>query len=329
MRRRRTLLVVATALAVATVAMYLGAAALTYDQVSRLEPDCGGRFVGHTPAAWSPERASGDWTSDLDVTPWLVPAWQEVRFPSRDAGIELRAWWMPSTVDGPAPLVVVVPGRGACVRDPAVLLPAGMLWHAGFDVLAVDLRDHGSSTWEDGRYAGGTEEYRDVEAAVDWAIAAGSGRAGIGVTGVSMGGVTALISAGQDPRIGAVWEDSGYADIVTRIADELSQRGYPPILAAAGPLMGRLIGGDDFESHTPLAAVRALGDRPLAVVHGGDDARTYVSHAADLVSEAWRAGVPTETWVVPGAGHGQVMFLHPEAYAARLAAFFRAAFSGA
>lgn len=328
MRRRRVLVLAAAILGLTTGGLYLGAAAVTYDQVSRLEPDCGGRFTGYTPATWTAAGASGDWSSDLDVTPWRVPTWQEVRFPSRDAGIELRAWWMPATGDGPAPLVVVVPGRGACVRDPAVLLPAGMLWHAGFDVLAVDLRDHGASTWEDGRYAGGTEEYRDVEAAIDWAIAAGSGRAGIGVTGVSMGAVTALIAAGEDPRVAAVWEDSGYADVVTRIADELSQRGFPPILAAAGPLMGRLLGGDDFDSHTPLAAIRALGDRPLGVVHGGSDRRTYVSHAADLVAEAWRVGVPTDVWVIPDAGHGEAMFLLPDRYAARMVTFFRDAFSG-
>jgi uncharacterized protein len=329
MRKRRVVIIVAIVI-VLMILGYLGAAALVYEQVSRIQPHCDGRFAGNTPAAWTAEEASRDWTvPDFDPTPWLVPTWSEVRMPSRDPGIELRAWWMPAEDPAGAPLVVVIHGRGACILDPTVLLPAGMLWHAGYSILAVDLRDHGESTVEDGRYAGGTEEYRDVQGAIDWAVGQGYGGGGIGTMGTSMGAITALITAGQDPRVKGVWEDSGYADAVTRIAEELDQRGYPTILAAAGPLMGRLIAGDDFDAHTPLAAVGELGDRPLAIVHGGSDQATYVHHAADIAAEAWRLGVPTEVWVVPGMGHGQLMYAEPAAYATRLVAFFQGVFNGA
>ena len=76
----------------------------------------------------------------------------------RDAGIEVAGWWIPAAASpsgAPAPTVIVVHGFTACRHDHAVLLPAGMLYMHGFSVLLVDLRDHGDSTREDGRFAGG------------------------------------------------------------------------------------------------------------------------------------------------------------------------------
>ena len=49
-----------------------------------------------------------------------------------------------------------------------VLTAAGMLNKQGFNILALDMRDHGDSTIEDGRHAAGTEEYQDVLGGFDW-----------------------------------------------------------------------------------------------------------------------------------------------------------------
>jgi acetyl esterase/lipase len=202
------LLLVALAVALAA---YLGAAVVAYDRISRVEADCGGRFLGDTPAAWTTERPTARPQGvTFDATPYLVPEYQEVRLPSRDPAIELNAWWLPSGVGPDEPVVVIIPGRGSCIRDPDSLLPAGMLHRLGYGVLLLDLRDHGASTVEDGRYAGGTEEYRDVQGAVDWLVAQGAVPGRIGVLGTSMGAAAAIIAAGQDDRIAAVWEDSSY-----------------------------------------------------------------------------------------------------------------------
>jgi pimeloyl-ACP methyl ester carboxylesterase len=85
----------------------------------------------------------------------VQPAPEDVRIPSRDAGIELAGWWLPSA-QADAPAVIVVHGVAACRRDHTVLLPAGMLHRNGFSVLLVDYRDHGDATIEDGRFAAGT-----------------------------------------------------------------------------------------------------------------------------------------------------------------------------
>ncbi len=309
-------------LIVVTVA-YLGAAVVAYDHVSRVEAHCGGRFLDYTPAAWSTNRPTGHpEATRFDSAPYVVTDYDEVRLPSRDPAIDLHAWWLPSQ-DGPeAPAVIIIPGRGSCIRDPDSLLPAGMLHRLGYGVLLLDLRDHGESTVEDGRYAGGTEEYRDVQGAVDWLVAQGVESGQIGVFGTSMGAATAIIAAGQDERIAAGWEDSSYADMERRIAEELEQRGYPRLLAPAAVLVARLVSGDDLASHTVLGEVANLGGRHLFIAHGAEDQATYVSHAFELDKAARSAGVLTDLWIVPEAGHTDAMFLHPAEYEDRLAGFF-------
>ena len=64
--------------------------------------------------------------------------------------------------------VILSHGFGGCRKGANDLLAAGMLHRNGIAVLMIDLRDHGDSTKEDMRFAGGTEEYRDVLGAWDW-----------------------------------------------------------------------------------------------------------------------------------------------------------------
>ena len=325
----RTRLISAVVVVIATVviAAYLGAATLVYDQVSAVEAHCGGRFPGSTPASWSTDRPSTpEARAEYDSGRYLVADYRAERFSSRDAGIDLNAWWLPSQ-DGPlAPAIIVISGRGSCIRDPDSLAPAGMLHRLGYGVLLLDLRDHGESTVEDGRYAGGTEEYRDVQGAVDWLVGEGIVPGRIGLLGTSMGAATAIIAAGQDDRVAAVWEDSSYADVETRIAEELDQRGYPRLLAPAATLVARLVSGDDFTSHTVLGEVANLRGRHLFVTHGAEDSATYVSHAYEIDEAARAAEALTDLWIVPEADHTEAMFLDPAEYERRLGSFFGGAF---
>jgi fermentation-respiration switch protein FrsA (DUF1100 family) len=309
------------ALAMLLSAGYLGAAALVYDEVSRVSADCGGRYVGYSPASWSPPA----WATDFDAAPYFTSDYESVRVPSRDAGIELHGWWLPAAEAG-TPAVVVVHGRGDCVRHPQVLAPAAMLHRLGYEVLLIDLRDHGASTIEDGRYAGGTDEYRDVMGAVDWLLGRDEPPSNVGLLGTSLGAATAIIAAGVDERVGAVWEDSGYAAMERRIEEDLEQKGLPKILAPAATLIARVVSGDDLASHTVTGETEHLAGRYLFVTHGEEDASTYVAHAHDLLARARAAGVLVDEWIVPGAGHVAAMFQHPREYEARLGAFFERAF---
>ena len=129
-------------------------------------------------------------------TPWPLPEPEEVEFASRDpelAGKSLAGWWIPADAADPAaaPAVVLVHGIQSCRREANVLLPAAMLHRAGFSVFLMDLRDHGDSEGDDGRFAGGSEEYLDVLGGWDWVAAQGVPAERIGLLGLSFGSANA------------------------------------------------------------------------------------------------------------------------------------------
>lgn len=320
MSRRRALLAV-TVIAVPILA-YAGASTIVWDKLTSVPTDCGGRWSGNTPESFVvPEPYV------LDTTPWAMPAPEEVRIPSRDPGIDIAAWWLPAAGENPAeaPAVIVVHGFTACRRDAAVLMPAGMLHRNGISVLLIDLRDHGDSTREDGRFAGGTDEYRDVLGAWDWLrTAKGHAPARIGLLGISLGAATVLLAAGAEPGVAAVWEDSSYADLGSAVDAELTREGYPTFLAAGGVLAARLLSGDDLVSYSPLDAVLRLDGRPLHISHGTEDKRLSVQYGHQLEAALRADGGAVTTWFVEGAAHAEAMITHAAEYEPRLVDFFSA-----
>jgi hypothetical protein len=312
-------IVIALLVAFAAFAIAYGAASVVvWNKLTDVPTDCRQKW-----GANSPESFAVPTSYVLDTQPWAMPAPEEVILPSRDSAITIAAWWLPA-VEPDAPAVLVVHGFGACRRDHAVLLPAGMLHRNGFSVLLIDLRDHGDSTIEDGRFAGGTDEYRDVLGAWDWMQTEKGIRAErIGLLGISLGAATVLLATGQEPRVAAVWEDSSYADLDSAIQAELAREGYPGFLSAGGVLAARLISGDDLVSYSPLDAVKLLQGRPLFITHGTSDTRLSVSYAHTLETAVRADGGDVETWIVPGAEHAEAMLTQTAEYERRLVDFMR------
>lgn len=313
--------------AVLALVAYGGASALVYRKLTKVTGQCPPSWLANSPTSFSLLAFDGgpvDGHEQFDTTPYFMPEPEAVRFPSRDPGMEVSGWYLPAA-DPAAPTVVVVHGLTACKRDHAVLLPAGMLHREGFAVLLIDLRNHGDSSFKGGRYAGGTEEYRDVLSAWDWLQRAKGAPANrIGLLGISLGAATVLIATGHEPGVAATWADSSYADLRSAIGDELSREGYPGFLAPGGMLAARLLGGDALTSYSPLDGVHDLGGRPVFLTHGDRDGRVSVRYASVLADRIRADGGRVETWIVPGAGHTEAMLLHPDEYERRLVGFFRA-----
>ena len=331
---RTALVIGALAAAGVGAAAYAAAGALVYLRGARVKPDCGGRFAGFTPAAYSavwgdpadPTIPFGEW----DAGPYLMPDFDRVRFPSRDPRISMDAWYVPPAQPANGRAILMIHGYGSCKRDPVVLLPAGMLHRNGFAVLLADLRDNGASTIEDGRSAGGTDDYQDVLGAWDWLAAArGFDARQIGIFGGSLGANSVMIAMGEEPAVAAAWVDSGWSDARTAILEELRFRGYPTWLAPAAVTMARLIDGVDMDRRSPEQALRHLAGRPLFIVHGDPDQRVLTHHAFDLAAAAREGGVVVEPWIIPSPGHTIGMFLLPDEYERRLVEFFSAALADA
>jgi dipeptidyl aminopeptidase/acylaminoacyl peptidase len=301
------------AILAAVVLGYGAASVYVYNRLSLIPEVCSGGRAD--PTAFKVEH--------VDTTPYRLPPPTILSFPARvDAGITIAASWFPAPAGLDAPTVILVHGLGGCRMGPTDLLAAGMLHRNGLAVLMIDLRDHGDSTKEDGRFAGGTEEYRDVLGAWDWLRGQGVPEQRIGIMGFSLGAATTMIAMGQEPRIAAIWADSSYGDIGSAIRDELSRNGFPTILEAGGAFAGRVISGDDIEAHSPLETTTLLNGRPIFLTHGLLDQRISIRYAYELAASVAAHGEVAGLWVVPDAGHTEAIRLHPAEYEQRASAFF-------
>ena len=319
--RRRLLPVVAAVLVVAGLLAYGGASVIVYDQLSAVTAHCGGADADQSPTSFQ--------VAGIDTRPYLMPAPESVTFPSRnDPDVKISGWWEPSSAGLDVPTIVLVHGHDGCKRNPTNLLAAGMLHRHGMAVLLIDLRNHGDSTVTNGRYAGGTTEYRDVLGAWDWLRTRGVPTGDIGLLGFSLGAATAMIAMGEEPRVAATWEDSGFADIGEAIRDELARNHYPTWLELGGVVAGRILSGDDLEAHSPLETTAVLAGRPIFITHGAADQRLSVRYAFELAAGVWEHGGQVTPWIIPGAGHIQAVTLVPAEYERRLVAFFTAALGG-
>jgi uncharacterized protein len=320
-RRRAVVLGLVVVSVVVGLSVYVGAGYLAYDALSAVEPHCGSAsYAAQTPADFSITGAQ----VAPDVSAYRFVDYTDVAFPTRGSGLTIRAWYAPPREAG-GPIVIVVHGYNACRRAWNVLLPAGMLHRAGFGVLMPDLRNHGDSDSDGGRWAGGAKEYLDVLGAWDWLIGRGVPASRIGLFGASLGAATVTIATGEEPRVAATWADSSYADFSTAAAEYAESKGYPSWVAGPAVPIGHLLGDPALGTKDPVDELAHLAGRPYFVVHGLEDTTIRPHNALDLAKAAAHAGTPVEPWLVPGAQHTQEMLLVTDRYDARLVAFFSTA----
>lgn len=243
----------------------------------------------------------------------LAPIWdpsalgldfEHVVVPTAD-GPSLAGWLMPAG-PGPAPGIVLVHGWESA-RD-RTLPHAQFLHAAGYHLLAVDVRGHGSNGPEDLPISIG-EFAADAAAGIRW-LAARPEVTDVALFGHSMGAAGALAAASREPRIRAVVAVSTPADS-TRLTRQTFRLVALPIPApVAWPLAwltarvylrprGHVVADVDASQ-----AVKAI-DAPVLLVHGDEDGVMPVRHL-DRLAAARRAALPnavTETLVVHGGHH--------------------------
>ncbi|MBI1280741.1 MAG: alpha/beta fold hydrolase [Anaerolineaceae bacterium] len=305
---------------------YVAGGTVVYNKISLVEAQCKHytttEWLQNTPRAFV---ATGE--SNANLNAYAMSAYQDVSFPSREDKITISGWYVPApgVDEASSATVILVHGLNDCKRTPFILMPAGMLNKAGFNVLMIDLRNHGDSQVVDGHYGGGVVEYRDVLGAWDWLVNTKHfAPEKIGLFGTSLGAATVLIAMGEEPRVAAVWEDSSYSDIYVTIDAELTRNHFPTALAGAGIFMGRLLSNRDLTDKSPLQAIAKLNHRPLFITHGSADTRLTVQYAYDLAAAAKANGEDIQPWIVEGSEHVRAMFNHTAEYEQKLVAFFKA-----
>lgn len=298
---------------------YFGFGYVLYNQLADISDGCQGP-AANTPAKFDDQ--GGYWTDHgFDFAAYAMPDYETVSFPSRQTDINISGWYVEA--DANAPAVILVHGLGSCKRDHNVLVPAGMLSHAGFNVLMLDVRDAGDSDFEDGRSAIGNEEYLDVLGGWDWLQQTkGIPAERIGLLGNSLGAATALIAFDQEPRLAAVFVDSPFSNLPQIIREELARNNYPQFLYSSGIVMAQVVAGDNVLAFDPEDALRHANGRPLFIIHGTADKRINVHHTERLAEVAQETGANATFWIIEGVDHVQAAADETAAYEEKLITFF-------
>lgn len=262
-----------------------------------------------------------DWP-ERDFTPFFMPTYEEVRFSSRQTNLQISGWYVQG--DPGAPAIIVVDGLGGCKYAQATLVPAGILWHDGFSVLMIDLRNTGDSDLDNGYSAIGNKEYLDVLGAWDWlGREKGFAPNQIGILGNSLGAAAVLFAFQAEPRIAAIALNSPFANLPQIIREEMRNNHYPGFLAPVSIWMGKVVGGENIVERDPVQALLSAGERPVWVVHSTADTRIGVHHSRQLQAAAEQAGINATFWYVDEVGHVRTPGVMPEEFRVRLGGFFR------
>tara|TARA_X000000950_G_scaffold63708_1_gene78024 strand:- start:1042 stop:2115 length:1074 start_codon:yes stop_codon:yes gene_type:complete len=278
---------------------YFQAGMIVYSGATLAEPTCEDHAPYNTPASFTPhlwgtdmiDAAASNLTTNVTADApgglaiWSMPVWSNVTVHMDEEPIALQAWVVEQNPD--EPWVLFVHGIRSCKANHEVLLPAGMLAEAGYNVVMMDMRDHWESTLEDGQVSAGQKEWRDVVAVWQWIQdEKGVPAERIGVMGASMGAGTVGIAFAQEPGMASVFLDSPFSNMGDIIVEELSFRGYPTFLKDAGIFAGRVSSGEDLVAHNPIDGAHLIGNRSMTIVHGEDDMRIRIHHGEALCDAA-------------------------------------------
>ena len=236
---------------------------------------------------------------------------EEVTLATQD-DLNLRGWYIPSR-NGAAVLLL----HGHSGNRLAVLHQAEALIRAGYGCLMMDLRAHGHSDGH--RYARSEWLVADVLTAVAYLSKRPEvNQAGIGVYGVSDGGLFALQAAAKTVAIRAVVVDGSSA---------ANFEDYPPtqtgfqrfILYPVQQAYLKLI--DRFSTQPPLPAnmqiIPKIAPRPIFFISTGNKLeRRMVQGFYDS------AATSKSLWEIPEARHASGWLSHPELYDENLVRFF-------
>jgi dipeptidyl aminopeptidase/acylaminoacyl peptidase len=253
---------------------------------------------------------------------------EDVTFPSRGHNYKVYGFYLPGQPDAPA--LISVHGWKATRHDKYHLDRAAALRDLGYTVLTIDLQDNGGDTVEDGRLSMGYKERYDVLGAFDYLLSRGFTADKIGLVGESEGGSTILMAAGLEPRIKAIWEDSGYTRADSVVTEQAQNFGYPPFVVLPGMAWGFLKTGDRIWEVTPidLGPTFAANKQAVYIIHAEQDTRVLYHHGVDLYNAYQKAGVDVTFWSLPDTdlpdnAHAVAITYHHDEYMKRLDEFFK------
>jgi alpha-beta hydrolase superfamily lysophospholipase len=206
--------------------------------------------------------------------------------------------------------ILFVHDRGSYRREALRMLSTV---HAlGFPALVVTYRnDPAAPPSPNQRYSLGRHEWRDLEAAVDYAVA--SGAADVVLVGFGMGGSASALLVRESEsasRVRALVLDAPLLDPAAVVADAAAARNIPPFIVTMAKGLAGLRYGIDW---TGLDQVRHAEDLevPILLFHGVADDEVPI-RSSDRFAEAASTVAGYERALE--AGHGEAWNVDPAGY---------------
>ena len=192
----------------------------------------------------------------------------------------------------------------------------------GYDCVTVDLRTAGLSEGT-GINTMGYNEAKDVGEVCKWIRKEYGDDVVLGLYGQSMGSATIMQYCSEDPNLGFIIEDCGYASM-TDTVHEIQSRllkfvdwdaFYPKAIKYA------TIDGITYDDVRPIDSVAKLDpDVPMMILHSLPDAYIVVDNA-DRIYEAKRGKKEIHKYTL--APHSASFFMHPIQYKKDIDAFLK------
>lgn len=233
-------------------------------------------------------------------------SYETIAFESPD-GLQLKGWLIPNNRSDS--LIIVCHGHGANKGD--VLFAAKFLHDSGYEILLFDFRAHGES--QGGIATLGWLEPNDLKAAINYAKNRINPE-NIGVIGFSMGGSTAITTAGQTKDIKAVVADSAFADRSRLIRKAVNF----PLLDYTTVLFAQMQGLNTYEN-LPMDYASKISPSALLIIQGDQDHLVEIEDAELLYDKAKE---PKELWLVENTPHVRAYQTEKQEYEKRVLEFF-------
>ena len=262
-----------------------------------------------------------DYRDTINASDYFIDSYEDVSFPSTD-DVVISGWWMEQNPGGPT--VIVNHGLTSSKYSSGILLASGILYRNGFNVLAIDLRDHGDSTCEDGYYSAGQKESYDSAAAVNWLVdKKGIPPSALGIYGQSLGALTALTTSQHTNNFSAIAVHDPPVNFETLVREEMEYQGFPAFLFEPTSHYARIFEGISLTNITPETSLTRSVKQPILIFNGMLDERVLPHHSLDLVDLADSLGIKTELYRYEDAGHVQSLWTYTDEFEQIIVRFFQ------
>lgn len=264
--------------------------------------------------------------ADWDPSDYFIENYREVSIFADDGEIELKSWWVENNLSNPT--IILLHGLTSSKNSPDILLPMGMMNKSEFNLLAIDMRDHGESTCEDGFYAAGQNETDDVVAAIDWLINKGISPSNIGIYGNSLGALVGLMTPAKTNEFGSIAVIDPPVDFETLVREEMSYQGFPTFLWEPIYHYALVFKRINMLKDIPEEALSKGNKQPLLIFSGLQSDRVLPHHSDDLVDIAKANDIDYNIYKYDGMGHTQILYFYTEEYSQLLTDFYKSTLSG-